>query len=112
MKPDTTQKHIAKHRARIEAQKNSGLTVTDWCKASGISRPAYYKSKNALTALTAAVPDKTSIESLHGAPDPGAHPAQPRISVRCGSVEIFFYEPFNVEEILSFVSRMREFDGC
>lgn len=112
MRADTTLRHIAKHRARIEDQMNSGLTVTEWCKKTGVSRPAYYKSKNALATLTAAVSDKYSIKSLQGAPDPGALTAQPHMSIRCGNVEIFFYAPLNVEEILSLVSRIREFDGC
>ena len=110
MRADTTLRHIAKHRARIEDQKNSGLTVTEWCKKTGVSRPAYYKSKNALAALTAAVPDKYSVRSLQEAPDSGAPAAQPHMSIRCGNVEIAFYEPLNVEEILSLVSRIREFD--
>lgn len=110
MRADTTLRHIAKHRARIEDQKNSGLTVTEWCKKNGVSRPAYYKSRNALAALTAAVPDEFSIKSLEAAPERLASPTQPRISIKYGFVEIFFYEPLNVEEILSLVSRLREFD--
>lgn len=107
MEPETRQKHIAKHRTRVESCENSGLSVSEWIELNGLDRNAYYRSKKALAKLNNEALNDTSTAEPKDLSAPAELPIRPRITVRCGDIEIAFYEPVKVEEVLSLISRIR-----